>query len=74
MICEGAGGGFGALLSALVSFVELVLNGDTPTSIGPFFFGANLTALCKKGGGIRPIAVRGTLRLMHSLTNVSHLY
>ena len=42
--------------------MELVWNGDTPTSIWPLFFGANLTALHKKGGGVRPIAVGCTLR------------
>ena len=50
------------LLSTLASFVELVLEGRTPLCIRPFFFGANLTALLKKGGGIRPIAVSCTLR------------
>ena len=50
------------LLPALVSFVQLVLEGRTPSSIRPFFFGANLTALLKKDGGIRPIAVSCTLR------------
>ena len=35
MICEGAGSGCGALLSALVSFVELILNGDTTTCVPP---------------------------------------
>ena len=51
-----------ALLPALVSFVQLVLEGRTPLSIRPFFFSANLTALRKKDGGIRPIAVSCTLR------------
>ena len=40
----------------------MVLQGKTPTSIRPFFFGASLTALTKKEGGIRPIAVGCTLR------------
>ena len=31
-------------------------------SIRPYFFGANLIALEKKGGGVHPIAVGGTLR------------
>ena len=34
----------------------------TPASWRPFFFGANLTALQKKSGGVRPIAVGCTLR------------
>ena len=49
-------------LPALASFVQLVLEGRTPTSIRPFFFGANLTALLKKQGGVKPIAVSCTLR------------
>ena len=32
------------------------------TSNQPLFFGANLTALHRKGGGVRPIAVGCTLR------------
>ena len=50
------------LLPALVSFVQMVLEGRTPLSIRPFLFGANLTALHKKDGGIRPIAMSCTLR------------
>ena len=55
-------GGAQALISALSRFVTVVLQGKTPTSIRPFFFGASLTALTKKEGGIRPIAVGCTLR------------
>ena len=51
-----------ALLPALTSFVKLILEGRTPSSIAPFFFGAKLTALQKKDGGVRPIAVGNTLR------------
>jgi len=50
------------LLSALSLFVQLVLDGRTPAPWRPFFFGANLTALQKKSGGVRPIAVGCTLR------------
>ena len=42
------------LLPTLASFMQLVLESRTPLSIWPFFFGANLTALHKKDGGIRP--------------------
>ena len=62
LIATGAGGGCEALLRALVPFIELVLSGNTPVSIHPFFFGANLIALQKKDGGIRPIAVGCALR------------
>ena len=61
LIATGVGGGSEALLRALVPFIELVLSGNTPISIRPFFFGANLIALQKKDGGIRPIAVGCTL-------------
>ena len=51
-----------SLFPALTSFVQLVLNGKSPTSIRPFFIGANLAALRKKQGGVRTIAVGCTLR------------
>ena len=50
------------LLTSLTSFTNLLLNTPTPSSIGPSFLGAYLTALKKKDGGIRPIAVGCTLR------------
>ena len=50
------------LLPALTAFVQLVLEGRTPTFIRPYFFGANLTAISKSDGGVRPIAVGCTLR------------
>ena len=53
------------LLPALVSFVQLVLEGATPSPILLFFFGANLTALHRKQGRIQPITVSGT---WHPLT------
>ena len=51
-----------SLLTALAAFSSLVLEGRTPLLIRSFFFGASLTPLNKKGGGIRPIAVGCTLR------------
>ena len=62
MVESLADDGCQVLLSALASFTQLVLEGKTPPSIRPFFFGANLTALQKNDGGIRPIAVGCTLR------------
>ena len=50
------------LLLALTSFINFVLHGNVPPSICEIFFGASLTALSKKDGGIRPIAVGGTIR------------
>ena len=51
-----------SFLSALTSFVSLVVNGGVPEVVRPLFFGARLTALSKKSGGVRPIAVGCTLR------------
>jgi len=50
------------LLEALTSFVSLVIEGKVPTSFCPIFYGASLTALRKKCGGIRPVAVGNTWR------------
>ena len=49
------------LLPALISFVQLVLEGATLSSVRPFDFGANLTAVHKKQVGIWPNAVSCTL-------------
>jgi len=51
-----------SFLSALAAFSTLVLEGRVPPPVRPFFFGANLVALGKKGGGVRPIAVGCSLR------------
>jgi len=54
--------GSGFLLSALSTFLGVVVGGLIPASVGPLFFGGRLLALLKKDGGIRPIAVGLTLR------------
>ena len=56
MVGPSTAGGVHALLSALASFLSLVLVGRTPPSFRPYFFGANLIALQKKNGGVKPIA------------------
>ena len=62
IINPSANDGCQALLSYLTLFIKLVLEGDVPVSARPYFFGANLVALGKKDGGVRPIAVGCTLR------------
>ena len=42
--------------------MTLILKGQTPNQIRPYFFGATLVAFTKKNGGIRPIAIGCTLR------------
>ena len=52
-----------ALLNVLVIFYNLIVYpGEISTQILPTVYGANLLALDKPGGGIRPIAVGLTLR------------
>ena len=50
MISPSAHSGGTALVEALHSIISLILSGQTLLSIWPFFFGASLIALEKKGG------------------------
>ena len=55
------------LVDALVEFFnKIVLCGNVPEEVCPIFYGANLTALSKPDGGVRPIAVGFTLRRLAS--------
>jgi hypothetical protein len=54
------------LLEAIRNLVSLMLREDIPPSVNPNLFGASLTALKKKTGGIRPIAVRFVWRRLAS--------
>ena len=62
LVGHSSGDGAQCLVNALIGFITLVLEGRTPESIRPYLFGALLTALIKKDGGLRPIAVGSTLR------------
>ena len=62
MVGTSAGAEGVHLLQSLTAFTNLVLTGDIPAEIRAFFFGASLTALNKRDGGVRPIAVGCTLR------------
>ena len=46
----------------MTNLTNSILKNELPEDIKPIFFGANLCALSKKDGGIRPIAVGTTLR------------
>ena len=50
-----------AFLSALTALVNLVISGEVPPLVSPFFFDASLLALNKADGGIRAIAIGCTL-------------
>ena len=73
MIGPSAGVGGSLLLRALTSFINLTLAGQTPEPVRPLFFGANLVALEKKGGGVRPIAVGCTLRRLAAKAAAVHV-
>ena len=53
---------YSPFLSALAAFSSLVLEGNTPSQVGHYFFGARLIALDKCGGGVCPIAIGCVLR------------
>ena len=64
LISNSARFGGKKLLAALMAFTNLVLSENTPVQVWPLFFRATLTALNKKDGRVRPIAVGCTLRRM----------
>ena len=45
------------LLEAITDLVNLLLSGEVPQFVRASLFGGSITALAKKGGGVRPIAV-----------------
>jgi len=61
------------LLSRLTEFTNMVLRGEVPDFIVTTFFGASISALIKKDGGIRPIAVENTLRRLATKIGVKPL-
>ena len=57
-----SGKGGKQLLKVLSMFINIILCGDTPDFIKPFFFfSASLIAVSKRGGSTQPIAVGCTL-------------
>jgi len=62
LLTSSAGDAAASLLGSLTCLMSLVLAGKVPASFCPVFYGASLTALRKKCGGIRPVAVGNTWR------------
>ena len=60
-------------ISAMTRFVNLFLSGKRPPQLAPWLCGAPLTALQKRNGGIRPIAVGETLRRLISSCAMNHI-
>jgi len=57
-----AEGDIGPLHVELCSFVNVLLNGETPDEVNQVIYGGRLIALEKKDGGVRPITVGYTWR------------
>ena len=53
-------------LKSLTKLINLIGDGKIPEPLRPFFFGAELIALIKIDGGLRPIAIGNTLRRIAS--------
>lgn len=64
LVCSGAGEAGESLLKELTALVNLMLCGKVNEVVIDVLYGANLCALRKKDGGIRPIAVGTTYRRM----------
>lgn len=61
-LCKVQGVGNGTTsTTSLTRFVNLFLSRRVPPEISPWLCGAPLTSLKRRNGGIRPIAVGGTL-------------
>ena len=64
LLSSGAGDAGESLLGELAALVNLMLSGGVNDAVVDVLYGANLCALRKKDGGIRPIAVGCTYRRM----------
>jgi hypothetical protein len=53
-----------SLINALTEVANIILSESVPREILLLLYGANVTALTKNGGGMRPIATGNTLRRM----------
>ncbi|GAV05564.1 hypothetical protein RvY_15670 [Ramazzottius varieornatus] len=62
MLAGASNGATVALAEALAKLMTQMLHGKVPDNVCEVLYGASLTALKKKDGGIRPIAVGNTLR------------
>ena len=57
MITSGGIGTDASQLQTITDLINAMLAGRTPEAVEPVLFGGALTALLKKDGGVRPIAV-----------------
>lgn len=73
LTARGVGDAGIKLVTSLSNMINLMLSGRINPDIVPILYGANLIALTKKDGGVRPIAVGTTLRRLASKIAVRHI-
>ena len=61
-------------LRALTNLVKVILEGNVPFELRPYFFGAKLSALKKPDGGLRPIALGNTFRRISAKCDGYHVF
>ena len=61
------------LLMSITDLTNLLLEGKVPSAVRGALFGANLLAIAKKNGGIRPIAVGYVWRRLAAKVACSHV-
>ena len=61
-------------LKTLTNLVNVILEGNVPFELRPYFFAANLIALKKPDGGLRPIAVGITFRRLSAKCAGYHVF
>ena len=62
-----------SLLESVTDFINLMLAGRVPERVRPILFGGRLTALKKKYGGLRPIAIGYTWRRLAAKVCCKHV-
>ena len=62
-----------SLLESVTDFINLMLAGRVPERVRPILFGGRLTALKKKDGGLRPIAIGYTWRRLAAKVCCKHV-
>ena len=73
LISKSSGDGGSELLSSLTRLCNKMLRGEVPEIITSVLYGASLIAFSKPQGGVRPIAIGGTLRRLVAKAAVSLL-
>ncbi|XP_063618720.1 uncharacterized protein LOC134791601 [Cydia splendana] len=74
LLCGATGDAGERLLDGITQLINLMLSGKVCSEVLGILYGANLCALKKKDGGIRPIAVGFTFRRICSKICCKHIF